>query len=199
MISTRNVIAEKVEGIFNMKNKVYMISGPAGVGKSTTAKSLVNQFNHSAYISGDLISHMHVQGRKKPWESEEETSLIWNNILSLTKNFLAFGNDVVIDYVTFPKEATWLKENLDEFDVTLHYVVLWTDSNTLLTRDYLRKPAHRMGERCLVLMEEFIESGLDAKYILDNSEILMNEIDTVIEQITNNNTYQFGGDSPPLC
>lgn len=180
-----------MEGIFDMKNKVYIISGPAGVGKTTTAKSLVNKFNHSAYISGDLISHMHVKGRKKPWESEEETSLIWNNILSLTKSFLAFGNDVVIDYVTFPKEATWLKENLDEFDATLHYVVLWTDRNTLLTRDHLRKPEHRMGERCLVLMKEFVESELDDKYILDNSEILMSEIDNVIEQITDNNKYQF--------
>lgn len=174
-----------------MKNKVYVISGPAGVGKSTTAKTLVNTFSHSAYISGDQISHMHVKGREKPWKSKEETSLIWNNILSLTKNFLTFGNDVVIDYVTFPQEMKWLKENLAEFDITLHYIVLWTDRDTLLKRDHLRKPEHRMGERCLILMKEFIESGVDDKYILNNSEILVNEIDTVIEQITNNNKWEF--------
>lgn len=180
-----------VEGIYDMENKVYIISGPAGVGKSTTAKTLVNRFSHSAYISGDLISHMHVKGRKNPWESKEETSLIWNNILSLTKNFLAFGNDVIIDYVTFPQEIKWFKENLSEFEVKLHYIVLWTDSDTLLKRDHLRKPEHRMGERCLLLMKEFREVGLDNKYILNNSEILVNEIDTVIEKITNNHKWEF--------
>lgn len=174
-----------------MKNKVYIISGPAGVGKSSTAKALVDQFDQSAYISGDLISHMHVKGRKKPWESEEETSLIWMNILSLTKNFLSAGNVVIIDYVTFPKEMKWFKENLGEFNALVHYIVLWTDKNTLLKRDHLRKPEHRMGERCLVLMDEFIASGLEEKYILDNSEISIDEIDTVIEEMTNNYKYRY--------
>ncbi|MGP4041999.1 AAA family ATPase [Gracilibacillus sp. D59] len=85
----------------NKVNKVYILSGPAGVGKSTTSKELVKKLKSSAYISGDYISHMHVNGRKKPWESKEEISLIWDNILSLTQNFLRYGNDVVVDYVTF--------------------------------------------------------------------------------------------------
>src|SRR5690625_3144713 len=86
-------------------NRVYIVSGPAGVGKSTTSKELVKILKNSSYISGDYISHMHVNGRKKPWESQEEVTLIWDNILSLTKNFLRHGNDVVIDYVTFPQDA----------------------------------------------------------------------------------------------
>ncbi|WP_254865359.1 hypothetical protein [Solibacillus isronensis] len=48
-------------------NKVYIISGPAGVGKSTTSKELTKKFKNSAYISGDNISHMHINGRKNPW------------------------------------------------------------------------------------------------------------------------------------
>src|SRR5690625_5635889 len=72
-------------------NRVYIVSGPAGVGKSTTSKELVKILKNSSYISGDYISHMHVNGRKKPWESQEEVTLIWDNILSLTKNFLRHG------------------------------------------------------------------------------------------------------------
>lgn len=151
-------------------NRVYIVSGPAGVGKSTTAKELVKSLKNSAYISGDYVSHMHVNGRKKPWESEEETSLIWDNILSLTKNFLRYGNEVVVDYVTFPHEAAWMSDNLKELNVEVNYVVLWTDHETLVRRDNMRMPEHRMGERCLILVNEFTESGLDEKHILDTSK-----------------------------
>src|SRR5690606_8700035 len=129
-------------------NKVYIVSGPAEVGKSTTSKELVKTIENSAYISGDYISHMHVNGRKKPWESQEEVDLIWNNILSLTKNFLKVGIDVVVDYVTFPKEAESFSNHLQSLNVEVKYVVLWTDNETLVSRDNMRMPEQRMGERC---------------------------------------------------
>lgn len=75
---------------------VYLLSGPAGVGKSTTSNVLVTALKNSAYISGDVVSHMHVCGRQKPWESQKESSLIWNNILSLTQNFVHNGGDECI-------------------------------------------------------------------------------------------------------
>lgn len=169
-------------------HKVYIVSGPAGVGKSTTTKELVKTLRNSAYISGDDISHMHVNGRKKPWESQEEVSLIWDNILSLTKNFLRYGNDVVIDYVTFPDEAKWVHDNLEKLNVEVNYVVLWTDVETLINRDNMREPAHRMGERCFILVDEFIESGLDEKHIFDTSH--NTSIAYVVNEIMSNPTYK---------
>ena len=169
-------------------NKVYIVSGPAGVGKSTTSKELVKTLKNSAYISGDYISHMHVNGRKKPWESQEEVSLIWDNILSLTKNFLRYGNDVVVDYVTFPQEAKRLSDTLKKLNVEVNYVVLWADNETLVSRDNLRKPEHRMGERCLILVSEFIESELDEKYIFNTSK--NTPITHVVNEIMNNAKYK---------
>jgi len=170
--------------------KVYVLSGPAGVGKSTTSKELVKKLNRSAYISGDSISHMHVNGREKPWESKEELSLIWNNILSLTRNFITYGNDVVVDYVAFSQEANWLRENLKDLNVDVIYVVLWTDNETLIKRDNMRKPMYRMGERCLILINEFLKSGLDEKHIFDTSKMTTEDIDFVIEQIINNKKFR---------
>jgi len=170
--------------------KVYIISGPAGVGKSTTSKELVKKLECSAYISGDYISHMHVNGRKKPWESEEENSLIWSNILSLTKNFLKYGNDVVVDYVTFPHEAKWLHGNLKDINVEVHYVVLWTDDDTLMKRDSMRKPENRMGERCLMLVKEFRESGLDENHLFDTNKYTPADISIAINEIINDREYQ---------
>jgi 2-phosphoglycerate kinase len=166
---------------------VFILSGPAGVGKSTTSNLFAKKLSFSAYISGDDVSHMHIGGRKKPWESKEEVSLIWNNILSLTRNFLKYGNDVVIDFVTFPPEASWLQDNLKDLDVTVKYVVLWTDNDTLIERDSMRKEEHRMGERCLILVNEFKESGLDDKYLIDTSE---KDIEYIIGEIIKNKRFK---------
>jgi hypothetical protein len=171
---------------------VYILSGPAGVGKSTTSNLLVCALSNSAYISGDDVSHMHVKGRQKPWESKLELSLIWNNILSLTQNFVLDGIDVVIDYVTFPDEAYWLKDRLQGLIDNVVYVVLWTDDTTLLVRDQLRLPEHQMGERCLILLEEFKQSGLNNKHLLDTSKMNMDTIHLVIEEIQINNKYRLG-------
>ena len=85
------------EGESAMERSVYIISGPAGVGKSTTAGELVQQFDKSALISGDDISHIPVNGRGKPWLCQETHQLTWSNILRLPRNLLGFGYDVVID------------------------------------------------------------------------------------------------------
>ena len=170
-------------------NKVYIISGPAGVGKSTTSKELTKKFKNSAYISGDDISHMHINGRKNPWESSEEV-LIWDNILSLTMNFINYGNDVIVDYVTFPKEAEWVSKNLKSLNVEVIYVVLWTDKETLLTRDNMRMPGVRMGERCTILVDEFIESGLNDKYIFDTSNTSPDNISYVVNEIISNPKFK---------
>jgi len=169
---------------------VYILSGPAGVGKSTTSRALVRTLKDSAYISGDYVSHMHVNGRQKPWESKLELSLIWNNILSLTQNFVSNGIDVVVDYVTFPEEAYWLRDRLKELSVNVVYTVLWVDPETLLNRDQLRKPEHQMGERCLILIDEFKRSGLNSKHLLDTSRKSVDAIDQVIEDIINNTQYR---------
>ncbi|MFB7141715.1 AAA family ATPase [Gottfriedia sp. NPDC056225] len=174
----------------NNTNKVYILSGPAGVGKSTTSKALVNTFSNSAYISGDYVSHMHIKGRKKPWESEKENSLIWNNILSLTRNFLNAGNDVVVDFVTFPQEAKWLHEKLKDLKVDVIYVVLWADNQTIINRDNTRIPENRMGERCLILVNEFKESVLDERYFLDTSRNTTQDFTSVLNEIRNNQKYK---------
>ncbi|RTR35400.1 AAA family ATPase [Robertmurraya yapensis] len=167
-------------------NRVYIISGPAGVGKSTTSKELVKSLNRSAYISGDYVSHMHINGRKKPWESEDERSLLWNNILSLTTNFINYDNDVVIDYVTFPEEAKWINEKLKHFNVEVKYVVLLADKDTLVKRDSKRNQEDRMGERSLVLLKEFIESEVAQNHIIDTTVRTVMDLHHIINDIIHN-------------
>jgi gluconate kinase len=169
---------------------VYLVSGPAGVGKSTTSEALVNALTNSAYISGDDVSHIHRNGRQKPWESRSELSLICSNILSLTQNLIRHGADVVIDYVAFPGEALWLKDKLRDLPVNVVYVVLWTDPETLMQRDQLRLPEHRMGQRCRILLKEFEESGVKNKHVLDTSRLNADAVRQIAEEIMNNGNYR---------
>ncbi|WMJ17780.1 AAA family ATPase [Geobacillus proteiniphilus] len=173
----------------NQARTVYLISGPAGVGKSTISTALANTLAHSAYISGDDISHMHINGRKKPWESKEELSLIWDNILSLVRNFVQYGNDVVVDYIAFPQEAIWLSENVKDLNATVMYVVLWADAKTLMQRDGMRAPEQQMGERCLILLNEFHASGFDRKHLLDTSEKNSDDIGHIVCEILNSQRF----------
>ena len=134
-------------------NSIYIISGPPAVGKSTISKRIANVLSRSALISGDQVHHMIVGGHLAPWKDERQDNLTWNNIVGLTKNFVDFGLDVVIDAVVFPSKVRYLKDAIGKRDVITKYVILLADMSSLLQRDDERKES--MGERCLVLLEEF--------------------------------------------
>lgn len=173
-----------------MKNTVYIISGPAGVGKSTTSKRLVQELDKSAYISGDDVSHIPVNGRGKPWLDKDTLDLTWKNILSLTKNLLDYGYNIVIDYVAFPKEVKWLSKELYNREIRIVYVVLLVDKETIIFRDGLRLEEEQMGQRSLILLEEF-ENDPD---LLDKNKFYTHQykeeqLPEIVEEIIKNDKY----------
>lgn len=149
--------------------KIYFISGPAGVGKSTTSKLLTKGLHRSAYISGDVLSHMPVAGYEKPWESEKAKDLVWANIISLVGNFLLDDRDVVVDWVMFWDDlqkylSSWVTEGIE-----VRYVILWADEKVHLKRDVHRPKEVQMGERVLILRKEFLQSGAPSRFFFDNT------------------------------
>ncbi|HWO96662.1 MAG TPA: AAA family ATPase [Bacillus sp. (in: firmicutes)] len=154
-----------------MTRKIYLISGPAGVGKSTTSKVLAEHLHRSAYISGDVISLMPVAGYEKPWESEKAKDLVWTNIISLTDNFLSDDRDVVVDWVMFWEDIkkytlSWIKQGIE-----VRHVILWADEETHLNRDVNRPVEMQMGERVIILRNEFLQSGAPPRFFFDNTSV----------------------------
>ena len=139
-----------------------------------------------AYISGDTISHMSVSGREKPWESKEANNLVWRNIKDLAANFLDYGCDVIVDWIIIWED---LREHLDEFienGIEVRYAVLWADEKVHVERDKQRPVGIQMGERVLVLRDEFKETKTPDAYFIDNTDSDMN---CIIDKILHDETF----------
>ena len=156
-------------------NKIYIITGPAGVGKSTISKELANRLDKVALIEGDDIYNMIINPKLKPWKKPNHLNIFWNNVYSLMDNYLDEGFDIVFNYI-IKQEA--LKNIIDKYknkDVQIAFKCLIADKDKLLERDKLRPEDCRMGERVLVLLDEFMKESFD-DYYLDTTNKSIDEI-----------------------
>lgn len=167
-------------------NSIYIISGPAGAGKSTTSKRIAKKLQKSAYIPGDEIDHMVIGGYEKPWLSQYHTDLIWLNILSLTKNYIQHGYDVVIDYVAFMKNADYILNGLRGYDVSIKFVLLKVREEELLRRDAERKPEFQMGQRCIAGLHEILDTNPPVNHIIDTTST---HVEAVVDEIMRNDDF----------
>ena len=166
-----------------MNRSVYIISGPAGAGKSTTSRKIADRLIRSAHIEGDLINHMVIGGYEKPWLSQYHTDLIWLNISSLTLNFLNHDHDVVIDYVSFFHNAEFIKRQIKNNKISVKFVVLIVSEEELLLRDSQRIPEYQMGQRCIEGLDEILQSNPPGNHVINTTCL---EVEAVVKEIMNN-------------
>lgn len=159
-------------------NKLYIITGPAGVGKSTISKLISERLEKSALIEGDDIYHLVCGGYVVPWKEGNHLDIFWQNAIMLIKNFLENGYDVVFNYIIYPASLEKLKEHFKNYDVK--FVVLLTDEQTIVKRDKLRPVENQMGKRSLVLLQEFKSKNYDSDYILNTSNLSIEESVNII-------------------
>lgn len=171
--------------------KIFIVTGPAGVGKSTTSIRLAKQFSHSAYIEGDLVNHMVIGGYLPPWKSEALQMLVWENIADLSINFVKAGKDVIIDYIVFLEDVRRFSNTVrkEAGNVEIHYTVLWAERAELLRRDALRDKADQMGARCLELVDEFLSKGVEPRFFYNTTTL--SELDEIITTIMENPAYKY--------
>ncbi|PPA70894.1 AAA family ATPase [Jeotgalibacillus proteolyticus] len=163
---------------------IYIISGPAGAGKSTLSKKLVSSLPKSARIEGDTVNHMVAGGYLPPWKSPALLELTWRNIADLTVNFIGQRMDVVIDYVAFPDEVKRFKKQVENrVQCRIKYVVLQVDRDELIRRDESRPEEYRMGPRSVELLEQFNRSGVKDCFVLNTTTFHLGELEKLEEII----------------
>jgi|GEM_PF-476937 len=170
---------------------VFIVTGPAGAGKTTVARALCDRFERTARIEVDLLRAMvragHVSavpGDDDLVERALQLSLARHNAAALAQNFVAAGFTTVIDDVLEqPAELDELLEALGPATAT-RVITLLPDVATLHRRDQGRPAGERMGARCTELHAIISANGETRGLRLDTSTLTPEEaVDQIIERM----------------
>ena len=163
---------------------LYLITGPAGVGKSTISNKIAESCNKSVLLEGDEFYH-HVVGSYTPaWKEGNHLDLFWKEVENSIKLYLDNGYDVVFNYIIGEKDYLRFKEVFKDYDVK--FTVLLVDEKTILERDKLRPEDCRMNDRCLVLLNSFLNKNYPENNKLFTQDLTVEE---TVEEILNNDKY----------
>ena len=161
-------------------NNLYIITGPAGVGKSTISKRLAESKDKSVLIEGDEIYHHVVGGYISPWKEGNHLDTFWKVCLSNIKIYLEDGYDVVFNYIIDLEDLNKIKEEFKDYNIK--FIVLLVDEETLLKRDKERPEDCQMKERCIILLNSFKEKNYNNNNIIDTSHISVDDVVNIIEK-----------------
>lgn len=153
--------------------KLYVITGPAGVGKSTVSRKIAESSGKSALIEGDDLYAQIIGGYVNPWEEGNYLDTFWKLSLSSIRVYLEDGFDVVFNYIVSPEQLEMIRNEFSNCE--LRFVVLLVDEETILARDKRRPAEFQMKERCIILLNEFKEHNYPVEYILDTSHMTVDE------------------------
>ena len=161
---------------------LYIITGPAGVGKSTISKRLATLKEKSVLIEGDDIYGQVIGSYVSAWKEGNHLKVFWKVCIDMINTYLEEGYDVVFNYIVTPENLKLLKEKFSSFK----FVILITDEDELLKRDLLRPEDCRMRERCVVLLNNFKNNDYEKDYTLDITNL---SVDGVIEHLENDDKF----------
>lgn len=163
---------------------LYLITGPAGVGKSTISKEIAKSSNKSVLLEGDEFYHHVVSSYVPAWKEGNHLDIFWKEVINSIKLYLDNNYDVVFNYIIGEDKLKELKSIFKDYKTK--FVVLLTDEKTIIERDNLREEENRMKERCLILLNNFLEKDYPNNNKLFTTNL---SIEETKNEIINNDKY----------
>lgn len=160
-------------------SKLYIITGPAGVGKSTISRKIAEKSNNSVLIEGDEIYHQVVGGYVPAWKEGNHLEIFWKICINTIKTYLENDYDVVFNYIINPENLEKIKLAFSDFSIK--FTVLMVDEKNLILRDSLRDEDCQMKERCVILLNNFKNRNYNENNILDTSNLSVEDsVNTIL-------------------
>ena len=163
---------------------LYILTGPPGVGKSTISRGIAERIKKSVLLEGDDFYHQVVGGYVQAWKPGNHLNIFWKVCIDTINNYLNAGYDVIFNYIITKEKFMELKKIFE--NIESKFVVLLVNKETILKRDRERPEEYQMKDRCLVLLNSFLNNNYDEKYILYTDKLTINQ---TIDEIINNKKY----------
>lgn len=161
-------------------NTLYLITGPAGVGKSTISKEIALRKEKSVLIEGDDIYHHVIGSYVSPWKEGNHLNTFWKVCIETIKIYLNDGYDVVFNYIIEEENLEEIKNTFNNYKIK--FVCLLTSGEDLIKRDKQRPEDCQMGDRCLVLLNDFKNKKFNSNNFLNTSSLSVLETVDIIEK-----------------
>lgn len=160
---------------------LYVITGPAGVGKSTISKKIAESKNKSVLIEGDEIYAQVIGGYVSAWKEGNHLDVFWKICLDMIDTYLSAGYDVIFNYIVTLDSYNKIKDRFKKYNTK--FVVLVVDEKTILERDKQRPMDCQMNERCIILLNNFKSTNYGKDYFLDTTNLSIQETIDAIENM----------------